>query len=107
MIKHNVFYFENGSLKEFLQDTSFANCPVQSFKYEFGGNQFSSGVVLPGKYDFGEVTGSEEIEITLGMITINGVTYGVGQVAEIKKGSKNIWEVKGNPASYVCKFIND
>lgn len=78
---------------------------VQSFAFTLpSGRRATSGVVLPGEYDFGKAEHEERIHVTLGVLWVNGEQYVAGLTAVVQKGGQINIVCKDGPASYTCTY---
>lgn len=89
MIQHNEYF--TGSVQS-LRATSRK------------GLEFTVGIIEPGDYDFGTASRTEEIQVILGVLEINGTpVFGPTNVFVIPKGGAiNIRA--DDTAAYVCRY---
>ena len=78
---------------------------VQSLAFQDeDGEDVSSGVVLPGEYDFGTAERTECITVTVGILFINEKEFYIGGPhCVIEKGTKIIIRAR-IPSAYICRY---
>jgi uncharacterized protein YaiE (UPF0345 family) len=89
-----------------IEHGEFFGGQVQSLKILKGDQvTMSTGIVLPGSHNFGEVEKRETIRVVHGSIEINGKLFRAGEdPCVIEPGENVVLVVREGYAIYVCAF---
>ncbi len=90
--------------KSNIKEKHYFDGRVRSLELEEGGKKFSTGIVLPGEYDFGVAKDKETIRVTFETLNINGVDYSPSsEPCVIEPGEKIVIKATSS-ARYSCNF---
>ena len=77
---------------------------IQCLSYfQNSGVRVGVGIFQPGSYDVGDTANEEHIQVTSGLLVINGVSYPTGSALVVPKGTHLKFEVSVQ-STYFCTY---